>query len=128
MDNVDQNLANVLVELLEGSDALMVQEVMRAFVRLLAERQELYRVNGVSQALESVWRDRYGAATIAISTAYPLTDEMRASLQALAQGATIHEEVDATLIGGARLKVDDTIIDGSVKGHLETLKQALLNA
>jgi len=128
MASTDLRVAQVLVDRLEGATVETVTSTMKAFVALLAQRQELHRAKGVLQAFDRVWADKYGAATIEIATAYPLGALMRAQLEKIAQGADIQSSVDISLIGGARLKVDETIIDGSIAGHLETLKQAFVNA
>ena len=78
--------------------------------------------------MDAVWAKKFGAATIHVSTAYPLEKDVKTKLEKIAQGAEIQETVDKELIGGAKLRVDEKIIDGSVKGHLDQLAQAFANA
>lgn len=58
------------------------------------------------------------------------TDERSDLIQALAartgKQIELQEEVDPSLIGGAVLRIGDTIIDGSVAGHLRRLRQRLI--
>lgn len=65
-----------------------------------------------------------------VTSAYPLTEEQRQLLQkSLAQSeqavVILHEAVDASLLGGATIKVGDKFTDGSVRGRLNQLKTQL---
>lgn len=40
---------------------------------------------------------------------------------------SIDEEIDKSLIGGIIIKIGDTVIDGSIKGKINSLRQELLN-
>ena len=62
-----------------------------------------------------------------------MTTEERAGLTRALEARTgkhieIQEEVDPSLIGGAVLRIGDTIIDGSVAGHLRRLRQRLVGS
>jgi F-type H+-transporting ATPase subunit delta len=68
-----------------------------------------------------------------ITSAHPLNDQDRAELEAhvakLAGGrvrATYHQ--DATLLGGAVVRIGSTVYDGSIRAQLQQLKQRLVNA
>lgn len=65
-----------------------------------------------------------------ITSAYPLTEPQRKSLQeslAISTGSIVilHESVDPSLLGGATIKVGDKFTDGSVRGKLKQLKTQL---
>jgi F-type H+-transporting ATPase subunit delta len=68
-----------------------------------------------------------------ITSARPLNDQDRAELEAqvakLAGGrvrATYLQ--DATLLGGAVVRIGSTVYDGSIRAQLQQLKQKLVNA
>ncbi|HAU66449.1 MAG: hypothetical protein UT30_C0005G0030 [Candidatus Uhrbacteria bacterium GW2011_GWF2_39_13] len=124
----ETQLAWTLVETLEGASNKNLEQTTKAVIDLLASRNELHRLNGLIQAIEQVWIKKYGAATITIETSHFLSENLRKKLQALSQGAQLKEEVRPELIGGARLRVDETIIDGSIQGHLLQLAHILRNA
>jgi F-type H+-transporting ATPase subunit delta len=68
---------------------------------------------------------------VTVRVATRLTAEERQRLtQVLAaktgQTIDLHEEVDPSLMGGAVLRLGDTIIDGSVTGYLRRLRQRML--
>lgn len=75
--------------------------------------------------------DKEGRVKGTVWSAYPLPDELRHRVQQ-ALGERLHKEVvltsieDKTLIGGIKVEIKGTIIDGSVRRQLETLKQTIL--
>ena len=128
MKGSEKILANAFVETAESLDGNGLKQAATDLIELLASRKELHRVHALIDAIESVWAERYGASTITIETAYPLTEAIRKQLSEIAKGAEIKESVDRKIIGGARLRVDETIIDGSIQGHLNQLGRTLQEA
>ncbi len=76
-------------------------------------------------------RERTGRAEreVLVRTAVALDPEERAGLErALARryaGLPVRFEVDPGIIGGVWLRVGDRIIDGSLRGRLETLRKRM---
>ncbi len=120
-----KQLATALVETVE-KDKTSAQKAAEEVIAILASQQELSRVRDVMQMVEQVWKQRYGAATITIDSAHPLNAHARKKIESLSHGAEIKEEIDATLIGGARVRIDDRIIDASISGQLNQLKSLLV--
>lgn len=90
----------------------------------LALLPEIYNHFGKLKSQDRKQVDAY------ITTTYPLTEEQRKLLQerlAISTNAIVilHESVDATLLGGATIKVGDKFTDGSVRGKLQQLKTQL---
>ncbi len=128
MKKSEKQLAHAFVSALEGATKLQVENAAAELITMLASRNEVHKVKGVTEAIEGVWRQMYGASTVKIETAHPLTAALRKKLEALAPGAELKEKVRPEIIGGAKLRIDETIIDGSIEGHLAHLNQALRNA
>jgi F-type H+-transporting ATPase subunit delta len=113
------------VDATDGMTGKQVEAAAKDFIRLLAERQELYRVREVLRAIDAVWREKYGAANVNVTTAYPISKDLRAAIEKAAGGASVTETVEPALIGGARIRIDDRLIDGTVAGHLDRLRNVL---
>lgn len=128
MKKSEKELARVLVESLNHADEKTVTVVAEDLVRELGSRRELHRLRGLLDAMDHAWAKRHGAATISVETAYPLSDVLRKKIEKIADGAELRERVIPELIGGARLRVDEKIIDGTIEGSLEQLSRVLADA
>jgi F-type H+-transporting ATPase subunit delta len=77
--------------------------------------------------------ERMGIAEARVSSARELTAAEKKSLEqrlAAVTGKTVRATYseDATLLGGAVVRIGSTIYDGSVRGQLERLKQEIVGA
>lgn len=138
----DAQMANVLASPKLGADAMAslflsiagdrFSEEMRSFIRVLIEADRIELLPEIRALFESLRNEAEGVAKATIETALPLSDAQLAELTgALAKrfGKRIEAStsINPALIGGARIAVGDTVIDGSVRGKLEQMKQALLS-
>lgn len=124
MKYTTKQLATVVIDLVESGKA-SVQEVTDGLVRLLAAQHDLKRLHDLERAIEHVWKQRYGVATLTIETAHPLTASLRKKIEQTTKGAEVREVVNPDLIGGARLTIDDRVIDGTITGTLDQLRTTL---
>jgi F-type H+-transporting ATPase subunit delta len=107
--------------------------LLRNFLGILAERDRLYEVPDVAEALRDLINQRRGIVTAEVTTAVPLdADLQRLIAQRLAayfnrdpQHITIRAHVDPSIIGGVVARVGDQVIDDSVRGRLERLRASL---
>jgi F-type H+-transporting ATPase subunit delta len=77
----------------------------------------------LKQAIEST-------VAVHVTTAYPLTEAEQQSLSEsmhsrLDRSITLTSETDPSLLGGALIRADDLVIDGSVRGRLNKLAGTL---
>jgi len=103
---------------------------MRNFVSILIGAGRVALLPEIRELFEARRNEAEGVAKARIETAQPLTEAQIAEITgALAKrfGKRIEAsvEVNPALIGGARIAVGDTVIDGSVRGKLSTMAQAL---
>jgi F-type H+-transporting ATPase subunit delta len=103
---------------------------MRNFVSILIGADRVALLPEIRALFEEQRDAAEGVAKAVIETAQPLTDAQLAEITgALAKrfGKRIEASVklNPSLIGGARIGVGDTVIDGSVRGKLSTMAQAL---
>jgi len=120
--------SNAITGLLKGTASVPVQNLIQLLLRR-GRIEELPRVAAEFRRLD----DRRNGITHATATsAAPLTpDEVRALTQRLEQstGGTIalDVQVDPSLLGGLVVRVGDRLIDGSVRGRLERLRNQLIS-
>ena len=98
----------------------------RNFVRVLVEADRVTLLPQIADLFELLKADADGVAKATIETAFPLDDAQVATLTSALErrfGRKIEATVtiEPSLIGGARISVGDTVIDGSVRAKLEAM-------
>lgn len=106
---------------------------VRNFLAVIIDHQRLPELDEILTEYHAVADEQSNLAEAEITSARPLNDQDRAELEAqvekLAGGrvrATYHQ--DATLLGGAVVRIGSTVYDGSIRAQLQQLKQRLVNA
>ena len=103
-------VANLLATMADNGRLSLLPEVAMLFDQL-------------KQSLEST-------VVVHVTSAYPLSDAETQQLvdtmqEKLARCITLTSETDPSLLGGALIRADDLVIDGSVRGRLNKLAGAL---
>lgn len=120
-----KQLARLFVESVEGASSKHLEEAATELISWLHARGELKKLKDVIRSIDQIWKEKHGLSTLTIETAHPLTHTMKEALTKLAAGAEVREVVDSSLIGGAKLRIDERIIDGSLKGALHQFTVSL---
>ncbi len=101
-------------------------------VRLLLQRRSLELIAPIAAEYKRLLNQKRGVVSALVTSAKPLTEEEDAAVRArVAQmtGATVDVKtaIDPSLIGGLTVRIGDRLIDASVKGRLERLREQLLS-
>jgi F-type H+-transporting ATPase subunit delta len=106
---------------------------VRNFLAVIMEHQRLAELDEILAEYRAVADEQSHMAEAEITSAHPLNDQDRAELEAqvakLAGGrvrATFHQ--DATLLGGAVVRIGWRVYDGSIRAQMRQLTQRLENA
>ena len=106
---------------------------VRNFVAVIMDHQRLHELDEILAEYHAVADRQSNIAEAEITSAHPLDAAARKDLESqvakLAGGqirATYRE--DATLLGGAVVRIGSTVYDGSIRAQLQQLKQNLINA
>jgi F-type H+-transporting ATPase subunit delta len=120
-----------VLDAIAGRIGMMGQ--VRNFLAVIMDHQRLAELDEILTEYHEIADEQSGLAEAEITSARPLNDEDRAELEAqvakVAGGrvrATYRE--DATLLGGAVVRIGSTVYDGSLRGQFQQLKQRLVNA
>jgi F-type H+-transporting ATPase subunit delta len=100
-------------------------------VRLLAARGRIDRLGAVSEQFGHLLNRHRGIVEAVVTSAVPLdtaeTDAIRARVEAMTgRSVDLTSRVDGELIGGLTVRVGDTLLDASVRGRLERLRDQLV--
>jgi F-type H+-transporting ATPase subunit delta len=104
--------------------------VVRNFLGVLADKQRLDQLQLIASVYSALVDARLGIVTAEITTSAPLNPGQVAQLEQSLRDATggevqITRHTDPSLIGGVVTRIGDVVYDGSVKGHLERIRQRL---
>lgn len=119
--------ASLLSEILkENSD-----ENFLRFVNLLAENNRLSVVTEIVGLYDNFLQEEKSLKTAKIDTAYELSNEQlelikKALEKRFNKKIELEQNLDSTLLAGAVVKIDDLVIDGSIREQLRKLGSQLI--
>lgn len=103
-------------------------------LKLLVERHRINQIAAVADHYQTLYNDANGIVHATVYSVRALTDEEKTSLEEAfkkrlnKQSITFSNEVDTSLIGGVKVRIGNTIYDGSISGKLNRLKNRLMAA
>lgn len=102
----------------------------RNFLRLLAENRRLSALPQIASQYEILRAEVENTVDVTVTSAMPLTpqqsDRLAAALaKRLKRTVRLHEQIDPKLIGGAIVRAGDFVVDGSLRGRIERLGNAV---
>jgi F-type H+-transporting ATPase subunit delta len=120
--------AQLVIDVCNANQA--VSEQAQNFIHLLAENKRLSLLPEVSNLFETLKAEQEKSIEVSITSAFELGNEQQDKLaQALsaklACEVTVNATTDASLIGGVIIHAGDLVVDGSVRGKLGKLAEAL---
>lgn len=105
-------------------------KVIANFVEVLKANGDLREYEKIIDTFAEYDREQQGIKQVEVTTAHNLEPnrDLVHKLNELAGGkAEIKQKIDQGLIGGVVVKIDDTMIDGSIRHHLKQLKKDIIN-
>jgi F-type H+-transporting ATPase subunit delta len=106
---------------------------VRNFIAVITHHDRLHNLADILAAYHELADEATSTLEVEIVSAHPLEASTRTLLEEqiakLADGRVRPTYVqDASLLGGAVVRIGSTVYDGSVRGQLQTLKQRLIAA
>jgi F-type H+-transporting ATPase subunit delta len=103
------------------------------FLLLLNSKRRLAIFQEIAAAYDDLLEDQLGKVEVDVIVAHRLSaDELEQVRQrvsgVLKKDAVVHQYVDESIIGGLIIKVQDQVIDASVKSQLEAMRRQMLAA
>ena len=117
-------------------DAIVARESIsrpvRNFVAVLIDHHRINFLQSIVKQFEQELNQRLGFTEAEITSARELSEPERRALETQVEKLTSRKvraryTQDRALLGGALVKVGSTIYDGSVRGRLERMRQAISN-
>ena len=107
-----------------------IQQPTANFLRILLKNQRLTELGEVNRRLTQVLDERSGVVAAQVTTARPVSEEIKKSLKGRLATITgkdvrLSFAIDETLIGGMVTRVGSTVYDGSISNQLRQLELKL---
>ena len=117
----------ILNKILGKSSHPFVNEI----ISYLSGNKAIDDLRNISKFFESMYKKERNVLEVEGVVAHQMSDSQIQSLkdsldEILGKETTLSIEVDASLIGGIRLRIDNTFLDASIQNQLQTLQNELL--
>jgi F-type H+-transporting ATPase subunit delta len=114
---------SVLTSVFEGK----VSDLTARFLKLVAEKRRENLLDQIATSFLDLYNVHAGIIEIDVQTAFSLTDDQQSDLKASLEKTTekkvlLDVQVVPELIGGLSVRIDDTVIDGTIKHQMRRLK------
>lgn len=102
------------------------------FLKILCEKGTLRELPGCARAYRVRYNQAHGILEAVAVTAVPMTEEQTARLHEKLEAVTgkqidLKTRVDPAVLGGIRLDIEGTELDGTVKNRLASLRSSIAN-
>jgi F-type H+-transporting ATPase subunit delta len=109
---------------------LGASRIVRNFLFVVVDNQRTHLLPEILQTFEDVIRQRQGVAEAEVTSAAELTAPQKTQLQQTLERLTGRKiqakySLDPALLGGAVVRIGDTIYDGSVRNRLNQMRAQL---
>lgn len=107
-----------------------VSEKVQNFIKVLAENKRLPLLSEISALFEEFKANREKSVEVEVATAFELDAAIQEKLAKALSGkldreVNLHSFVDKKLLGGVVIRAADMVIDGSIRGRLNKLAEAM---
>jgi len=137
-ENAQSEIAQERNQILADVRGQVAALAMAATQKLLGEALDEKRqrslidefFSGVKSGKVSILETEMAGESVEVTSALPLTDSERQAIETdvlarVGTQAAVSFRVDPAILGGLVVKVGDKIVDGSVAGKLDTMRQSL---
>jgi F-type H+-transporting ATPase subunit delta len=100
-------------------------------VKLLIDRNRMFIYDAIVDSFKTLFNKKFNILTAKITTAINIDDGIKENIrlklsEILSKQVEVELKVSPDILGGVIIQVEDNIIDGSVYGRLERIKQQLI--
>ncbi|WP_069132436.1 ATP synthase F1 subunit delta [Rhodohalobacter halophilus] len=105
-----------------------ISDLTKNLLHLLSEKSREKLLHDITRAFVALHKAHHGIIDIDVESAFELNedqvDELKSKLEkSTGKTVDLHVSVNEELMGGLKVRIDDTVIDGSVKHKLSQLKE-----
>lgn len=110
-----------------------VSDLLLRFILIVNRKGRSGQLCSIEMAFDRMLQDRLGKVEVDVWTAGTLGPDALRAIQkrvsdAIGKDAVLHTYVEPAMIGGIKLRIGDSLIDGSIASKLRTLRSSLVEA
>lgn len=126
-----KDLAGLLLELTDNTQATDMHKTLSEFIALIAKKRMLGKENEIISEYKKLYNQKHGIIEAHVSLTSRSDETFATKLRSVlrekykASAVELIEKVDMRLLGGMKVKVGDTVYDGSLKNTLNQLEAKL---
>jgi F-type H+-transporting ATPase subunit delta len=110
-----------------------IQESTRLLLQLLVRKNRIEILHQIAQAFIKKYREYAGIIEVQAITGYAMSDSQKKALQQKLEEITSKEvhlsvQEDPSVQGGMAVRIEDTVIDGTIKHQLQELQDQFLSS
>lgn len=122
--------AQALMEALERSGPNDTNQILDNFAKTLAENNDTRQFESIAEEFHKLELEKKGMKLAEVTTAREMNHETEKQVietlnRVMKTDVELKKKVDAGLIGGCVIRVEDTVIDASIRNSLEELRNKL---
>jgi len=112
-------------------DRTQPSPLVRNFLLLLLKNDRLRVLDAIEARYDRLADEHLGRITAQVITAIELEDDQYASIEQKVAAVTqktvmLEKEIDPSILGGVIVKIDYTVLDGSLRGRMQRLRRELV--
>ncbi|HEY7712559.1 MAG TPA: ATP synthase F1 subunit delta [Candidatus Entotheonella sp.] len=105
--------------------------LVRNFILLLLKNDRLHHFDLICRHYDRMANEKLGRLTAHVTTAVELDAEQYQTIEQRVAAATQKEvqldtQIDPSILGGVIVRIDNTVLDGSLRGRLTRLRRELV--
>jgi len=128
-----KNLAGALYEATEGKSGEEQKKIIHAALVMLAKNGMAGKADDLVEEFQKIDDTRHGVARAEVLSRKKLTEKEHHEIvhflkhKHKAEHVVMDEKIDESVLGGVKIKVGDTLYDGTLKTKLNQLQMHLTN-
>jgi len=108
-----------------------IEEDVLSFMKLLLEKGRILEVGSMLKQMEAIYLEKHNTSIAEVKTVIPMLEEEKSELvnnlqKKFKRTIILKEELDPGILGGIFVKIDNEVIDGTVKSKIEEMKKIML--
>lgn len=121
---------DVKLEAVNDAFSRILGQTTISFLKILIEQKRMSHLVDAIKIFDREFQKKQNIANVIVTTRFPITGDLKENLiksmgSYLNQKVEIEERLDAKIIGGIRISIDDKVIDGTVVEGLQRMRRVL---